>query len=242
MISPAAVAANAASVRERIRAAATRAGRDPGDVTLVAVTKVVGPEQVRALMAAGVAEIGENRSSELKAKLEALQDLERAATWDEPLQARTARWHFIGHLQTNKVRDVVGRAALIHSVDSEHLLAAIDVRAGRWGLVQDVLLEINVSGESTKSGLDPTGAEGLCRAAADYSNVQVRGLMTMAPLGEVEVTGPVFAEAKRLFDFLASRGYPRTRFDTLSMGMTNDFEVAVERGATCVRVGTALFA
>ena len=242
MISPAAIADNVSSVRERIRAAAERAGRDPGDITLIAVTKLVGTEQVRALIAAGVSEIGENRSSELKSKLDALQDLPRAVTWDEPIPKGTARWHFIGHLQTNKVRDVVGRAALIHSVDSEHLLAAVDARAGRLGLVQDVLLEANLSGETTKAGLDATGAEGLCRAAADYDNVQVRGLMTMAPLAQVEVTGPVFAEAKRLFDFLASRGYPRTRFDTLSMGMSNDFEAAVERGATCVRVGTALFA
>lgn len=242
MISPAAIAANVASVRERIRVAAERAGRDPGDVTLVAVTKLVGPEQVRALIAAGAAEVGENRSSELKAKLDALREVTRVPTWDGPVPAGAARWHFIGHLQTNKVRDVVGRAALIHSVDSEHLLAAVDARAGRLGLVQDVLLEVNVSGEATKSGLDATGAEGLCRAAAGYQSVQVRGLMTMAPQAQVEVTGPVFAEAKRLFDFLASRGYPRTNFDTLSMGMSNDFEAAVERGATCVRVGTALFA
>lgn len=228
MVRAADIALNVAEVRERIAEAARRAGRDPADVTLVAVTKTVGPSEVRALLDGGVLDIGENRAQELRSKQTALGET-------------TARWHFVGHLQTNKVKDVVGRAALIHSVDSEHLLRAIDARARRLGFSQEVLIEVNVSGEIAKYGVDPAGARELCRVAAHYENIEVKGLMTMAPLVEPEGTRPVFAALKRLFDQLASRGYASVQMDMLSAGMSNDFEVAIEEGATCIRVGSALF-
>lgn len=229
MVDPAAVAANAASVRARIAEAAARAGRLASDITLVAVTKSVGPEAIPALLDAGVTDIAENRSHELKVK-------QAAAAHLAPV-----KWHFVGHLQRNKVRDVAGKVALIHSVDSERLLEAIDARGARQGFVQDVLIEVNLSGESAKHGVDAAGADGLCKAAADYRNVQVKGIMTMGPLVEPEGVRPVFEAGRKLFDQLRRRGYPRTDIETLSMGMTNDFEVAVEEGTTCVRIGTALF-
>lgn len=222
------ICANVARVRARIGRAAERVGRDPDSIALIAVTKSVGPEAVRVLAGAGVADIAENRTTALQAK--------RAAAEDLPL-----RWHFVGHLQRNKVKDVVGEVGLIHSVDSERLLLAIDARAARMGLVQDVLIEVNLSGESAKHGVDRAGADALCRAATGCENVQVRGIMTMGPLVEPEGVRPVFSAARKVFDHLRGAGYPRARIDTLSMGMTNDFEVAVEEGATCVRIGTALF-
>lgn len=238
----AAIAANVASVRARIAEAALRVGRAPADVVLVAITKSVAPPAVRALAGAGVTDIGENRSSELAAKQRALGTVGQAAPWGSSVVRGALRWHFVGHLQSNKAKAVVGEVALVHSVDSEHLLAAIDARARRLGVVQNVLVEVNLSGETSKHGFDAAGGECLCRAAADYPNVQVRGLMTMAPLVEPEACRPVFAAARRLFDHLRQADYPGVVMDTLSMGMSNDFEVAVEEGATCVRVGTALFA
>lgn len=241
---PAAIAANVASVRARIARAAERAGREPCDVTLVAVTKMVDADAVHALLAAGVRDIGENRASELKIKQSALSELAAQSTWDGAgaVPEGAIRWHFVGHLQRNKVKDVAGSVALIHSLDSERLIAAIDARAARLGFVQDVLVQVNLGGDPGKHGLDAQGAEALCKAAAVHENVQVRGIMLMGPLVEPETLRPLFRAARRLFDHLLERGYPRTRIDTLSMGMSNDFEVAVEEGATCVRVGTALFA
>ena len=206
--------------------AADVAGRDPADVVLVAVTKTVGISEVAQAVAAGMHDFGENRAQEFVAK----QGL-------FPLET----WHFIGTLQSNKIKQVVGRAALIHSVDSLGLLEAIDRRAAEVGAVQPVLLEVNVSGERSKHGMTFDEAEECVRRAGDHPGVSVRGLMTMAPLGRAESARRVFRECNHWMGRLQSLHCDAVELTELSMGMSNDFSVAIEEGATIVRVGRALF-
>jgi len=218
------VAARLATVDERITRAAESAGRRRGDVTLVAVSKTFPPEVVSAAIAAGATDLGENRAQELKRKRAVLP--------------RDVRWHFIGHLQSNKVRQVVG-CHLIHSVDRFGLAEAIDRRAAATGVVQDVLLEVNVSGESSKHGIEPPRVTALAREVGGLEHVRLRGLMTMAPLAaDPEAARPVFAELRELRDALIAEWRDAWH---LSMGMTRDLEVAIEEGATIVRVGEAIF-
>lgn len=221
-----AIASRYEAVLRRVADAADVAGRDPGRITVVAVTKTVGPAEVREAITAGVTDLGENRGQEFVGK--------------HGLFPRE-RWHFIGSLQTNKVKDVVGRATIIHSVDSERLLRAIDARAAHVGCVQDVLLQVNVSGEGSKHGLRPDDVEDVLRAACGMAAVRVTGLMTMAPLGRPESVRWVFRESACLFARLASLRLNGMEMTELSMGMSNDLEVAVEEGATIVRVGRAIF-
>ncbi|TLM77906.1 MAG: YggS family pyridoxal phosphate-dependent enzyme [Actinobacteria bacterium] len=221
-----AIAERYRAVMRRIADAADMGGRDPREVTLVAVTKTVGVAEIRDAIAAGIIDMGENRAQEFVGKHGLFPDV---------------NWHFIGSLQTNKVRDVVGRACLIHSVDSGHLLDAIDRRAAEKDVVQPVLLQVNVSGEASKHGLAPDDAEEVLRAAADMEHVAVRGLMTMAPFGRPEDVRWVFRECAALFARLCALRLNGIELTELSMGMTNDFEVAVEEGATIVRVGRAIF-
>jgi PLP dependent protein len=206
--------------------AADLAGRDPADVTVVAVTKTVGVSEVRQAIAAGLHDFGENRAQEFTGK-QGLFPLER--------------WHFIGTLQSNKVKQVVGKAEIIHSVDSLRLLEAIDARAREIEVVQPVLLEVNVSGESSKHGLTFEEAEEAVRGACDMPGVLVRGLMTMAPLARPESVRWVFRETADWMGRLQSLHCDAVDLTELSMGMTNDFAVAIEEGATIVRVGRALF-
>jgi pyridoxal phosphate enzyme (YggS family) len=219
------VAARVAGVRARIADAATRAGRRAEDVRLVAVSKTFPPAAILDAIGAGVTDLGENRAQELSSKAAAIGE--------------RARWHFVGHLQTNKVRTVVGVAALIHSVDRLEVAEAIARRARSAGTTQDVLVEVNVSGEASKHGVDPEGALALARAVAALEGLRVRGLMTMPPYPEVaEASRPYYRELARLGAELA----PHLRAaEELSMGMTRDFEVAIEEGATIVRVGEAIF-
>jgi pyridoxal phosphate enzyme (YggS family) len=219
------VAERLAAVRERIELAAARAGRDPARVRLVAVTKEVPAELVRAAVEAGATDLGENRAQELSSKLDALDGV-------------NARWHFIGTLQRNKVRIVVGRVVLVHSVDSVELGRSIGRRSAANGMVQDVLIEVNVSGEATKSGVAVRDALATVEALEDEAGVLVRGLMTIAPPGEPQQARACFRALRELRDELAARFSGVTE---LSMGMTSDFEEAVEEGATIVRVGTAIF-
>lgn len=217
------VAARLQRVQERIAAAAARAGRDPAGVTLVAVSKTFPPSLIAEAVAAGVTDLGENRAQELKQKHAVLGGI--------------ARWHFVGNLQTNKVRHVVGIAALVHSVDRYGLAEAIARRARSLGVVQDVLIEVNVTGEPTKHGVEPPRLAALAEALRGLPGIAVRGLMTMAPLSpDPEDARPVFKELARLRDELPGEG----PFE-LSMGMSGDFEVAVEEGATLVRIGEAIF-
>lgn len=213
------------SVRQRIDDACRRAGRDPSGVTLVAVAKTFPVDQVVTALEAGAIDIGENRAQELK---------EKAAVLGE-----RARWHFIGPLQTNKVRQVVGIATLIHSVDRFGLGEAIARRARTLGIVQEVLVEVNIAGEATKAGVEPPGAIGLAEELYRLDGLRVCGLMAIPPQAERP------EEARAYFGELAELGarlqgtIPGATH--LSMGMTADLEVAVEEGATLVRVGRAIF-
>lgn len=211
---------NLRRVEERLAAAAERAGRRRDEITLVAVTKTVPPELIAQALAAGLTVFGESRLQEARAKI--------------PAVASRARWHLVGHLQTNKVRDAVALFELIHSVDSVRLATEIDKWASRIGKTQAVLLEVNVSGEARKFGFRP---EELPAALAEISRlprVEVQGLMTIAPfVADPEQARPCFRRLRELRDAL--------RLRHLSMGMSNDFEVAVAEGATLVRIGTAIF-
>jgi len=226
------IAENIADVRRRIAAAAARGGRDPGGVRLVAVTKTVGPAEVAAVLAAGVSEIGENR----------VRDALSTAAAVRPPEGLRPRWHMVGHLQRNKVRAALELFEVVHSVDSARLLEALAAETARREQRLEVLLEVNVSGEESKYGLPAEAVAGVLERAAGHERLDVTGLMTMAPFVEdpEEVRG-VFSRLRELRDELNRRAACPRPLVELSMGMTGDFEVAVEEGATIVRIGTALF-
>ena len=216
---------NLAAVNERIARAAARARRDRSDVLLVAVSKTVSVERLAEALDAGVANLGENRAQELRTKAEALGE--------------RVRWHFVGHLQTNKVRHVVGVATLVHAVDRLAVAEAIGRRAEHLGVTQEILVEVNVARDPSKHGVPPEGAVELVEAASALSGVAVRGLMTMPPWPEdPEQSRPHYRRLADLRNTVAALVPGATE---LSMGMTRDFEVAVEEGATIVRIGEALF-
>ena len=219
------------AVRERIAAAATAAGRSPEEITLCAATKVQTDDTIRAAIAAGIQVCGENRVQELTAHLAA----------DAYAGARGV--HFIGHLQTNKVKQVVGRVDLIQSVDSPHLLQAVDRQAEKLELVQDILLEVNIGGEESKSGCPRSDLPALVELALSSPHVRLRGLMAIPPISTVSGGNRrYFAEMYQLFiDITRKMSDNQSVMDCLSMGMSADFEDAIAEGATLVRVGTALF-
>lgn len=221
---------NIKAVQERIAAAARAAGRDPGEISLCAATKVQTDETIRSAIAGGIRLCGENRVQELTAHLE-----EGAY--------EGAQVHFIGHLQTNKVKYVVGRVALIHSVSSEKLLRAIAQRADALGLAQDILLEINLAGEASKSGFAPQAACSAARLAAGLEGVRLRGLMCIPPRAVRPGDNlPYFQKLRRLAVDITREMLDNSRdMDVLSMGMSGDYADAVAAGSTCVRVGSALF-
>lgn len=219
---------NLKAVNDRIAMAAKRAGRDPASVALVAVTKTVGPERVREAVAAGAAVLGENRVQEAREKIELLGPI--------------ARWHLIGTLQKNKAKYAVRLFDLIHSVDSVELARELDRQAARTGKVQDVLIEVNIAGEASKSGAARRDAAALVREAAALPNIRVLGLMAVPPYAEdPEASRPYFRRLRDLRDAIIKETDPEMSLRELSMGMSGDFEVAVEEGATLVRVGTAIF-
>lgn len=221
-----AIAERYRKVLREVADAADMAGRDPQDVTVVAVTKTVGIPEVRQAIAAGIHDFGENRAQEFGGKQGLFPD---------------EAWHFIGTLQSNKVKQVVGKAALIHSIDSLNLLQVVDQRAQEAGVVQPVLLQLNVSGELSKHGMALEEAEEAVRAACDMPGVLVKGIMTMAPLARPESVRWVFREAALAVGRLQALHCDAVDLTELSMGMTNDFAVAIEEGATIVRVGRAIF-
>ena len=219
-----------AQVKANIAAAAREVGRDPSEITLVAATKVQTSDTIRQAIAAGVTICGENRVQEMTAHLA-----------DDAYAG--AALHFIGHLQTNKVKQVVGRVDLIESVGSEHLLDAIQAQAAKLDLVQDILLEINIGGEESKSGISPDELPALAQKAAACPNVRLRGLMAIPPVAEgPDGNRPFFQKMRQLYvDISRKMSDNGTTIDCLSMGMSGDYEDAVREGATLVRVGTALF-
>ena len=224
-------AARLRSVRERIAAALERAGRPPGSCRLLAVTKNRSPEEIAELARAGQVHLGENRVQEADLKLPACRHL-----------GVDAEWHLIGHLQRNKVKKALSLFEAIHSVDSARLLEAIARGADARSVRPDVFLEVNVSGEEAKYGFSPAQAEEACRCAAGFPTLRLVGLMTMAPFtDDPETVRPVFKGLRKLRDDLNARSAYSEALTELSMGMSGDFEVAAEEGATWVRVGTALF-
>ena len=219
---------NLKDVQSRILAACRRSGRDPEEVTLIAVSKTKPASMIEEIYAQGVRDFGENRPQEIRDKSGILPD--------------DIRWHMIGQLQTNKVKYVVPRAALIHSVDSVHLGEAIEKEAAKLGLTVPVLAEVNIAGEESKSGVRPDETEALVRALAALPHLRVEGLMTIAPFVENgEENRGCFRKMKELSVDIKAKNIDNVTMCRLSMGMTCDFETAVEEGATLVRVGTAIF-
>jgi PLP dependent protein len=223
------IAENLEAVRSRVAAAAHRSGRSPSDVTLVAVSKTFGIDAIREAYGAGQRDFGENRVQE------ALQKIGQAAETD-------IRWHLIGHLQSNKARKAVGPFACIHSVDSLDLLKRLDDAAAAEGAAPAVLIQVDLASEATKFGAPLADAERLINAAIAARAVKLTGLMLLPPWNEdQEQTRPWFVRLRELRARLIDSGVPATALGQLSMGMSHDFEAAIEEGSTIVRVGTAIF-
>jgi len=216
-------------INQRIADAAGACGRDAASVRLVAVSKTMDADRVAQAIDAGAAILGENYIQEARDKFNALYD-------------RPAQWHFIGHLQSNKAKYAVRMFNLIHSVDSLKLARALNKAARKLSKVQDILVQVNISREETKSGIDETGAVDLVTQIGGLENVRVKGLMTMPPFFDApEQARPFFRQLARLRDRIMAEKIPGVGMDELSMGMTGDFEVAIAEGATLVRIGTAIF-
>lgn len=223
------IAEQLASVRRRIEAAAERAHRPPADVQLIAVSKTFSADRVRAAAEAGQREFGENRVQEGLEKIAVLRDLDLS-------------WHLIGHLQSNKARKAAPAFAWIESIDSRELLDKIDAAASAAGVRPRVLVQVDLAHEETKFGADEAAAGDLVRAAAAARAVDLRGLMIVPPFPTVaEDSRPWFRRLRELRDSLVQAGVPAHQLKELSMGMSHDFEVAIEEGATMVRIGTAIF-
>lgn len=223
------IAANVADVRSRMDAAAARAGADPRHIGLVAVTKYVGPAEARAVFEAGCTFLGESRPQQFWPKAQALADL--------PIQ-----WHMIGHLQRNKIRRTLPLVKMVESVDNIRLLEAIDRTAAELSLQMPILLEVNISGDAQKHGFSPHELRPLLDELARFSNVKIQGLMGMASLsGGADAARRDFSALRELRDRLAGNCPPGVELKELSMGMSGDYELAIEEGATIVRVGSALY-
>lgn len=215
-------------VRQNIRNACERAGRDPSEVTLIAVSKTKPNEMLQEAYDAGVRVFGENKVQELVGKMDSLPD--------------DIEWHMIGHLQRNKVKYIAGRVALIHSVDSFRLAEEINIQAKKRGIIIPILVEVNIGEESSKFGVHADDAMELVRQIAELNGVSVKGLMTIAPyVVDSEENRPLFHKIRELAIDIRNENIDNVSMDILSMGMTNDYEVAVEEGATLVRVGTGIF-
>lgn len=228
MISAEQLAENITYVRTAIAQSAERAGRDPRDITLVAVSKTMPLELVRMAYNFGITQFGENRVQDALPKIEAFHP-------------RDVSWHMIGHVQSNKAKKVIGPFALVHSVDSLRLAEALNRHASEQGMRLPILLQVNIAGEVSKEGMSPDQAPDLARRIAALPSLQVEGLMTIAPLVEnPEDVRPVFRSLRLLRDHLQDEA-PQSAWQHLSMGMTDDYRVAIEEGATIVRIGRAIF-
>jgi pyridoxal phosphate enzyme (YggS family) len=223
------IESNLAAIRSRIAAAAAAAGRKSTDVSLLAVSKTFGPDHVRAAYAAGQRDFGENKVQEALQKQEATADL-------------AIRWHLIGHLQSNKAKKAAPAFAAIHSVDSVELLRRIDAAAAEAGAAPDVYIQVDLAGEDTKFGAPEAEAGAIARAAASCRAARLKGLMLLPPwFDDPELARPYFRRLRGLRDRLIEEGIDAAQLHELSMGMSHDFEVAIQEGATLVRVGTAIF-
>lgn len=223
------VAARLDALKRRMRQACLNAGRSPDEVRLLLATKTVSPDRLREALVAGETLFGENKAQELRDKYASLQP-------------SAAEWHFIGHLQTNKVKDVVRYAACIHSVDRIKLGEALHERLSRTKKTMDILVQVNTSEEESKFGVAPDEAESLIRGLAELDTLRIKGLMTIGKLGGDETeTRSCFRLLKQLQDHLAGCRIPGVELRELSMGMSGDFELAIAEGATIIRVGTSIF-
>ncbi len=219
---------NIKRVQEEMAEAALRSGRNTEEITLCAVTKTVDAVAAQEVLDAGIVTLGENRVQSLLEKYEVLGD--------------SPDWHLIGHLQTNKVKFIIDKVSLIHSVESVHLAEEINRRAAAKGRIVDILIEVNVAGEASKFGIRPEETERFLEQISGFSNLCVRGLMTIAPLPEKKGENrKYFSQLRELFVDIQSKKYDNSNIDILSMGMSRDFADAIEEGATIIRVGTALF-
>lgn len=220
---------NIERIRQRIALACSRRGRNPLEVTVVAVSKTFSGEMIREAVRAGLHDVGENYVQELLGKR-------------EELAGEDIRWHFIGHLQSNKVKYIAEWIHLIHALDNTSVARELDKRAEKSRRVLDVLIEVNTTGESSKFGVPPERTVKFVRDLAAYSNIRIAGLMTIGPfMPDPEASRPMFRQLRQLRDEVAALGQSNVDAKHLSMGMTGDFEVAIEEGATLVRIGTAIF-
>ena len=218
---------NIKEIEKRIALAAARSGRQASEITLVAVSKTVDPDKVRMAYELGIRHFGENRVQELQRKVAELPE---------------ASWHMIGRLQTNKVKDVVGQVKLIHSLDRWKLAEELEKRGLKAGVQVPALIEVNISGEKQKAGFPASEVKDVLESAAQFKSLRIYGLMTMAPLtGQAELSRPIFRELYSMQQQLSKNSYTNVELKYLSMGMSDDFEVAIEEGANIVRIGTALF-
>lgn len=219
---------NLNEVKDRIAQAAIRSGRQPEDITLVAVTKTLSLEVINAAMALGITDIGENKVQEVMDKYDHVLN--------EP------KWHLIGHLQTNKVKYIVDKVSLIHSVDSLRLAEEISKRSEKAERIMDILIQINVAEEATKFGIQRDEVFELVESISELPNLRIKGLMTIAPnTDDLNALRIYFAEMKDIFETLKKTMYNKTDMTYLSMGMSNDYEIAIEEGANMVRIGTGIF-
>ena len=226
------IAENIARVQEQIAVAASRASRNPEEITLMAVSKTFPAESIREAYAAGLRVFGENRVQEFAGKAAAVRDL------------HDAEWHLIGHLQTNKAAKAAELFDAVDSVDSLRMAEKLNGFAESAGKILSVLIEINLGGEPTKSGIPPgtDELEQILQAAPRWGNLKIEGLMTVPPYTEdPEGSRPYFRQLRQIRESIATRAFPQIGMAVLSMGMSHDFEVAIEEGSTCVRVGTAIF-
>lgn len=219
---------NLQQVEENIKKACERSGRDRADVTLIAVSKTKPVEMLQTIYDCGVRDFGENKVQEMCDKMEVLPG--------------DIKWHMIGHLQTNKVKYIVGKTELIHSVDSVHLAAEIQKQAVKKDVIVPILIEVNIAEEESKFGIHKEDTIAMVRQIAGMDHLRIKGLMTIAPFVEnAEDNRPYFREIKQLSVDIKNQNIDNVNMDVLSMGMTGDYEVAVEEGATLVRVGTGIF-
>lgn len=219
---------NLDNIYTRIKLAAEKSGRTIDDVKLIAVSKTIDADRIQQVYDFGIIDFGENRVQELLEKYDKLDS--------------TCKWHLIGHLQTNKVKYIIDKVSMIHSVDSIPLVKEIDSRAGKIGRKVDILLQVNVSGEESKFGISPDEVESYVGIISQLKNVCLKGMMTIAPFAEnPEEIRPVFKKLYQIYIDINNKRIDNVTMDYLSMGMSNDFEVAIEEGSNVVRIGTGIF-
>lgn len=219
---------NIKKISQDIKDICAATGRDPGSITLIAVTKTIDADRINYAVKCGIGNIGENKVQEIISKYESID--------------KNVKWHLIGHLQTNKVKYIIDKVALIHSVDSINLAQEISKRAEKLNLVKDVLVQVNVAKEETKFGIDYEDIDSFIGEISSCKGIRVKGLMTIAPnVLDPEEVRPVFRKLREKFDMLDKAGILNVEMKYLSMGMTNDYKVALEEGSNMVRIGTGIF-